>query len=157
MTNLIDNATIHPFLILFTTPHTACWRTNIWNCFSTQCANIHRRTCILKPSPYTFLDGGFHCVANKGRQVSPGASQALREQQWPRGTPAGQSGRDKATLFWSQWQQRVNNTGLQFYQQEQGHMFTHSPVLSTGAALHHPAWGTCLWSGWGCSGRVWSL
>ena len=37
--------------------------------------------CLVEPSPCTFLGGAVHCEANKGRGVSPGVIQALREEQ----------------------------------------------------------------------------
>lgn len=39
----------------------------------------HIQSHAFKNSPYTFVDGGFHFEANKGREVSPGIKQALSE------------------------------------------------------------------------------
>lgn len=70
--------------------------TNTWKHLSLRMQTFTDKR--FKSSPCTFLGGGFHCLANTGRGVSPGVRQARRAAQWPPEIPAGPSGRIKTPL-----------------------------------------------------------
>lgn len=103
-----------------------------------------------KPSPCTFLGGGFHYEANKGKLASQGVKQALREQQQQPEISAGQSERSK-TLLHDIVITRLSDICNAFLKTLQltcsvrtGTLLmlcyiSFSPVLGRGDALHHPA------------------
>lgn len=50
-------------------------------CFSNKCFNTQMIDPMFKISPCTFPGGDFCSEASKGKAVSPGVKQALKEQQ----------------------------------------------------------------------------
>lgn len=60
--------------------------------------SLHTFKHAFQASPCTFLGGGFHYEANKGKLVCQGVRRAPTEQQQQPGIPAGQSERSKTLL-----------------------------------------------------------
>lgn len=107
--------------------------------------SLHTFKHAFQASPCTFLGGGFHYEANKGKLVCQGVRRAPTEQLQQPGIPAGQSERSK-TLLHDIVITRLSDIKINLFSKNKDitdsvagkeHCISFSPVLGRGAAIHH--------------------